>query len=165
MLLNKSIIILILTTVFQGDAFYYAVIPKETIRTKLFITSVDQPNGVQTITDVQNRLGTLIAPTNRGRDATPSQRKEIDTLLSSIEQQCPFAAPARSPLGEGTWTVQYTDAPPPSNGKLGIFDGVAQQQVSGLTSTENCYRNILRVPPNDWLVANLDALWEVLGLY
>jgi len=137
-------------------------------RTKLFLTTSDQLQDLRTIIDIQNTLRTLIQPTNRGRAATPSQRMEINTQLSLMEEQCSLAAPARSPLVEGTWTVQYTDAPPPSNGKLGIFDGVAQQQVSGVIPSSNlangdkekCYRNILRVPPNDWLVANLDAIWE-----
>lgn len=172
-----SIIILIFVTILQGNAFHSRPplqILKSHVRrtniptfmkitsTKLLSIAVDQSNSADTLTDAKIKLRTLIEPTNRGRNASPPQRKEINTLISIIEQQCSLSAPARSPLVEGLWTVQYTDSPPPSNGKLGIFDGVAQQQVSGVIEPdcEKCYRNILRVPPNDWLVANLDAVWE-----
>ena len=64
---------------------------------------------------------------------------------------------------EGSWIVDYTTAPPPSNGQLGPFKGIARQVVSLQDGT---YRNLLSFPPNDWLTASLDATYtEWDGVY
>jgi len=56
----------------------------------------------------------------------------------------------------GRWKVLYTTAPPPSNGQLGPFVGVAKQEIDLET---NSYKNILEVGDNSWLSAVLQATW------
>mmetsp|Transcript_18677 Transcript_18677/g.31923 ORF Transcript_18677/g.31923 Transcript_18677/m.31923 type:complete len:200 (-) Transcript_18677:167-766(-) len=99
----------------------------------------------------------MIAGTDSGREVSDSKRVLVDETLTRLEEQCSLSEPARSPLVEGRWTVLYTTSPPPSNGQLGPFRGVAQQEID---LTDGRYCNILRVPPTDWLVATLDATWE-----
>jgi hypothetical protein len=53
----------------------------------------------------------------------------------------------------------YSTAPPPSNGALGPFPGVAYQDIDLDGGT---YVNRL-VLPRDWLGAELSARWERLG--
>jgi len=54
--------------------------------------------------------------------------------------------------------VHGTNCPPPSNGQLGPFQGTAGQVIDGASTCS--YKNLLAVPPNDWLTATLDGLWE-----
>lgn len=89
------------------------------------------------------------------KTAPSSLLDEIEACLQTLEQTTPVSEPARSPLVFGKWFVRYTDAPPPSNGQLGIFSGQAYQMVEG-----TCYTNLLQVPPNRWLTAALQATWE-----
>lgn len=98
-----------------------------------------------------------IEETDSGREASDSTRLAVEKTLQQYESQCAVSEPARSPLVAGFWTVLYTTAPPPSNGQLGPFRGLAQQEVDLVSGK---YRNILRVPPNDWLTATLEATWE-----
>jgi hypothetical protein len=100
--------------------------------------------------------------TQSGQSSTSRQllHDEIETCLQTLEQTViPSNGPplllARNPLVFGTWSVRYTNAPPPSNGQLGIFSGQAYQTVKG-----NCYTNLLEVPPNRWLTAALQATWQ-----
>eukprot|EP00957_Ditylum_brightwellii_P211853 15366677-Ditylum_brightwellii.AAC.1 len=58
---------------------------------------------------------------------------------------------------DGKWKVEYTTAPPPSNGQLGPFVGIARQVIDLDTKR---YSNLLIVDPNEWLSATLDATWE-----
>lgn len=71
----------------------------------------------------------------------------------------------------GAWEVLYTDAPPPSNGQLGLFKGVAMQVID---LKNRSYRNELYIggntyaesQENAWLTAVLDAEWtEWDGIY
>ena len=106
---------------------------------------------------MKQALSELMSGTDRGRTTSPKQQQELETKLQQLEATCTLKAPANSPLVEGSWIVDYTTAPPPSNGQLGPFRGVARQVVSLKDGT---YRNLLSVPPNDWLTASLDATWE-----
>jgi hypothetical protein len=54
---------------------------------------------------------------------------------------------------------RYTNCPPPSNGQLGPFQGTAGQVIHD-DSDERSYQNLLKVPPNDWLTATLDGIWD-----
>lgn len=65
--------------------------------------------------------------------------------------------PARDSRNDGAWMVRYTTAPPPSNGRLGPFDGVARQVID---LKGGRYVNELSVPPHSWLRAVLNAQWS-----
>lgn len=102
--------------------------------------------------------------TDRGRSASPSQKERIHSLTSKLETMCPLSAPARDPRMDGPWIVLYTDAPPPSNGQLFIWKGIAKQVID---LAGGRYRNELYVggkgvneDQNAWLKAVLDASWE-----
>lgn len=110
----------------------------------------------QTIID-QSEVAAKVASTDRGRKVSPQKREELEAYFREIESLCKFPAPARSPFVQGSWLVEYTDASAPSNGQLGPFAGVAYQAVD-LESGR--YANILKVPPNDWLTATLEATWK-----
>ena len=60
---------------------------------------------------------------------------------------------------EGVWRVAYTNAPAPSNGRLGVFSGASFQVVD---ATRRRYSNVLSVPPENWLRCELRARWDVL---
>lgn len=119
--------------------------------------STDNDTATTNIKSIKKSLENLMAPTNRGRSTTPTQQDEIETHVQQLESLCNLEAPANSPLVQGSWIVDYTTAPPPSNGQLGPFSGIARQVVSLQDGT---YRNLLSVPPNDWLTASLDATWQ-----
>lgn len=58
---------------------------------------------------------------------------------------------------DGKWIVDYSTAPPPSNGKLGPFVGIARQIIDLSAGT---YVNYLSVPgevEKEWLSARLEA--------
>ena len=57
------------------------------------------------------------------------------------------------------WRVAYTNAPAPSNGRLGVFSGASFQVVD---ATRRRYSNVLSVPPENWLRCELRARWDVL---
>ena len=104
-----------------------------------------------------------MAATDQGRSASAQQQTEVENHVRTLERECSLAEPAKSPLVEGSWIVDYTTAPPPSNGQLGPFRGTARQVVNLESGT---YQNLLSVPPNDWLTASLDATWtEWDGVY
>ena len=54
-----------------------------------------------------------------------------------------------------------SNAPPPSNGQLGPFQGSSEQAIA---TQGDSYKNILRLPPNskdgEWLAVVLDGIWE-----
>ena len=110
-----------------------------------------------TVSSLESELQSLIANTDRGRKVSDKDKESIEKLLTRIEAECPSTEPARSPLVEGLWTVLYTTSPPPSNGQLGPFLGISQQEINLSTGT---YKNFLRVSPNDWLAATLAATYE-----
>jgi hypothetical protein len=112
---------------------------------------------------MKDSLSDLMADTDRGRSVSAEQQKELEAAFQKLEENFTLDEPARSPLVEGSWIVDYTTAPPPSNGQLGPFKGIARQVVN---LGDGTYRNLLSVPPNDWLTASLDATWtEWDGVY
>ena len=97
--------------------------------------------------------------TDGGRSTSPSQKDQIDSLISKLESMCSLSAPARDPRMDGPWIVLYTDAPPPSNGQLLFWRGTAKQVIN---MEGGRYRNELYVDNDQdaWLTAILDASWE-----
>ena len=98
----------------------------------------------------------MVTPTKRGLRANNDDRLKIDNLLKQLESNC-IQEPARSPFMEGKWLVEYSTAPPPSNGKLGPFEGNAKQIIN---LEDKTYVNLLTVDPDAWLSAELKAKWE-----
>jgi hypothetical protein len=90
----------------------------------------------------------------------------LEPMLERIEAKNTVQEPNRDPSFKGRWHVWYTNCPPPSNGRLGPFQGSAEQDIS--TSSEgqqgDAYNNILRLPANSkdgqWLTVVLDGVWE-----
>ena len=106
---------------------------------------------------LKSTITNQIRPTQRGRSTTSQQRYDIQQSLQLLETTCDCQEPARSPLVEGLWVVDYTTAPPPSNGVLGPWQGIAKQQVQLDSSHKYC--NQLSVG-KDWLTAELIARWD-----
>ncbi|GAQ81050.1 hypothetical protein KFL_000690280 [Klebsormidium nitens] len=50
----------------------------------------------------------VVANTNRGKNTTAWQRRQILDLIESVEPQNPTPDPIRSPLISGTWSLLYT---------------------------------------------------------
>lgn len=112
------------------------------------------------IKNIKSRINDEIKSTKRGLSAPPEQREKIDSLVRSLEELCPFEEPARMPDMAGKWIVEYTTAPPPSNGKLGPFAGIARQIID---LDEGTYVNYLSVPGDiekEFLSAKLEATFE-----
>eukprot|EP00958_Prasinococcus_capsulatus_P010175 scaffold993_cov393-Prasinococcus_capsulatus_cf.AAC.12 len=55
----------------------------------------------------------------------------------------PESETAKAQLLDGAWEVRYTTAPPPSNGQLGPFGGVAVQRID---MSNTAYVNELSIP-------------------
>ena len=72
--------------------------------------------------------------TVQGIRADSRTRIQIDEIVQKLEALNPTDSPALSDGMEGCWVVDYSDAPPPSNGVLGPFVGIAYQVV-GYCST------------------------------
>jgi hypothetical protein len=100
-----------------------------------------------------------IAGTSRGLECDDARRAAAEAVISALERLNPTPAPAASDLQAGVWEVQYSTAPPPSNGALGPFRGVAYQEIDLKSGT---YVNRLVLPRN-WLGAELSARWERVG--
>ena len=105
-----------------------------------------------------------VSSKGRSNNLSSTQRSQITSQLAHLESLCPLDEPARNPLMEGPWIVLYTDAPPPSNGQLGPFKGVAKQVIDLQKGT---YKNELYVggsgideDENAWLGAVLEATWK-----
>ena len=112
------------------------------------------------IEDLKEQIQNEIKTTKRGLSASPEQQTKIDTLVQSLESLCPYEEPARMPEMAGKWIVDYTTAPPPSNGKLGPFEGIARQIIDLDAGT---YVNYLSVPGDiekEFLSAKLEATFE-----
>ncbi|GFH52162.1 hypothetical protein CTEN210_08638 [Chaetoceros tenuissimus] len=127
--------------------------------------SIDRPSTnlfatVDSITDLKAEIEKSFLGTDRGLKATSQQQDMIDELVTKLENSCPLQEPARSPLMGGKWIVDYTTAPPPSNGQLGPFKGIARQIIDLEKGT---YLNYLSVPGDinkEWLSATLEATFE-----
>eukprot|EP00522_Entomoneis_paludosa_P004036 CAMPEP_0172472286 /NCGR_PEP_ID=MMETSP1065-20121228/68259_1 /TAXON_ID=265537 /ORGANISM="Amphiprora paludosa, Strain CCMP125" /LENGTH=228 /DNA_ID=CAMNT_0013230417 /DNA_START=392 /DNA_END=1078 /DNA_ORIENTATION=- len=96
------------------------------------------------------------------RDIDEALERGDESVLPSLFQQLEALnvplEPNRSPDFFGDWSVWYTDCPPPSNGQLGPFQGTSGQVI--FDDEAKTYQNLLKVPPNDWLTATLDGVWE-----
>jgi hypothetical protein len=110
--------------------------------------------------ELKSQIQEQVQGTQRGLATSKQEEKDIEQLVKELEVRCPFDEPARNPLMDGRWIVDYTTAPPPSNGKLGPFVGVARQIIDLEAGT---YTNYLSVPgeiKKEWLSATLDATFE-----
>jgi len=126
----------------------------------LKVSSSPITDSTKTIEDLKFEIDNEIKSTKRGLSASPEQRTKIDSLVQSLESLCPYEEPARMPEMEGKWIVDYTTAPPPSNGKLGPFEGIARQIIDLDSGT---YVNYLSVPGDiekEFLSARLEATFE-----
>jgi hypothetical protein len=126
----------------------------------LKVSSSPIVDSTKTIEDLKFEIDNEIKSTQRGLSASPEQRTKIDSLVQSLESLCPYEEPARMPEMEGKWIVDYTTAPPPSNGKLGPFEGIARQIIDLDSGT---YVNYLSVPGDiekEFLSARLEATFE-----
>jgi len=123
-----------------------------TNRVPLFATST-------TTDELKSQVLVAIEPTRRGLSADASKKLVVETKIRALEAKCPIKEPARDARMAGEWEVLYTTAPPPSNGQLGPFVGVAKQDIDLVNKT---YKNILEVGRNNniWLSAVLQATWE-----
>ena len=110
------------------------------------------------IEDLKSQVLVAIEPTKRGLSASTEKQSAIEAKIRAVETACPLTEPARDPRMGGGWEVLYTTAPPPSNGQLGPFVGVAKQKID---LQGGGYQNILQVGggANPWLSAILDATW------
>ena len=142
---------------FRSESLHSNTRPKSLDRLSSLATATPVQEDMKiAVSSVKRILSDSIVATDLGRRATDSQKAQIEQYLQQLEQCSSLSAPTRSPLTGGAWKVEYTTAPPPSNGQLGPFKGTAQQIVDLEGGT---YRNLLVVPPNDWLTAALDATW------
>ena len=110
--------------------------------------------------DLKSQIQDQVQSTQRGLTTTEQEEEQIEQLVQQLETRCPFDEPARNPLMGGRWVVDYTTAPPPSNGKLGPFVGVSRQIID---LEEGTYTNYVSVPgeiKKEWLSATLDATFE-----
>lgn len=120
------------------------------------------------VEELKVQVLTAIEPTERGLATSSEQKLTIDAHIRVLENACTLLAPARDPRMNGGWEVLYTTAPPPSNGKLGPFVGIAKQNIDLLNGR---YTNVLQVGGKNgdganknnntcWLTAILDATWK-----
>ena len=132
---------------------------KMTASTVLFFSMLCAVEAFSPIDDLKSQILKSIEPTRRGLSTTKEQRSTIEAEIRALEAACPLDEPARDGRMAGGWEVLYTTAPPPSNGKLGPFVGVAKQAIDLVGGG---YKNILQVGSADnvWLSAVLDASWE-----
>ena len=120
-------------------------------------SSSSQETGVL-IADLVKQIDLYLLDNNKNKKVDPP-----DELFQRMEALNQINEPNRSAGFLGEWHVWYTDCPPPSNGQLGPFQGTAGQvilQDESSTTTRSTYQNQLKVPPNDWLTATLDGVWE-----
>jgi hypothetical protein len=119
------------------------------ISTRLYSQSTSSASSLSTISPSQ-ALANI--------EQAIAQGQNPRTLIEAFEEsnESPIPNPHRSPLYLGDWHVYWTDCPPPSNGVLGPFKGTSSQVIGG----QGEYQNLLRVPPNNWLSATLDGVWE-----
>eukprot|EP00532_Pseudo-nitzschia_australis_P001774 CAMPEP_0168186050 /NCGR_PEP_ID=MMETSP0139_2-20121125/14201_1 /TAXON_ID=44445 /ORGANISM="Pseudo-nitzschia australis, Strain 10249 10 AB" /LENGTH=263 /DNA_ID=CAMNT_0008107983 /DNA_START=157 /DNA_END=947 /DNA_ORIENTATION=+ len=130
------------------------------LRSTLKATENPTASSPEALQDLKSKIDMEIKSTKRGLSASPEERAKIDSLVQSLEAICPYEEPARMPNMAGNWIVEYTTAPPPSNGKLGPFAGIARQIIDLDNGT---YVNYLSVPGDiekEFLSAKLEATFE-----
>jgi len=128
--------------------------------TALKAAPISSTTSTEAIEDLKFQIQNEIKSTKRGLSASPEKRMKIDSLVQSLESLCPYEEPARMPEMAGKWIVDYTTAPPPSNGKLGPFEGIARQIID---LDDGTYVNYLSVPGDiekEFLSAKLEATYE-----
>ena len=153
--IRKSLLHIVLFTLFlQPICSFYS--PQNEIPRQNRPLYLRNQQDLSSIPSLKSAIDKAILPTKRGTAASSTQQSEIEILLQRLESQCPLKTPARDPRMEGKWCVQYTTAPPPSNGQLGPFLGTARQIIDLENGT---YINKLEVDPNEWLSAELRAKW------
>jgi len=134
---------------FRGIAFVQRFPSSSTTRAASFTTTTAIEGAMQ---DVE-----LLLIENNGDVAI----EQLEALFKAVENQNAYKEPNREAIYKGTWHVWYSNAPPPSNGQLGPFQGSAEQAIAGRGDS---YKNILRLPPNSkddvWLTVVLDGIWE-----
>ncbi len=133
------------------------VSPKETKTCPLMASTTAD---IEVIDKLKAQIQSEISTTERGLSASEKQKGDVDDLIQKLEANCPLSEPARSSLMGGKWIVDYTTAPPPSNGKLGPFVGYARQIID---LDEGTYVNYLSVPGDikkEWLSAKLEATFS-----
>jgi hypothetical protein len=138
-----------------GESAFLRHARRPTQKTIVYDSSIS--TGEPQTTSIKERLEEFVASTNRGRSVTDQDGESVEQLLEELDSFNEYKEPTRSPLTAGSWTVGYTTAPAPSNGQLGPFMGIAQQEIN---LDDKTYKNILIVPPNEWLKASLNAVWE-----
>jgi len=134
--------------------------PKSFIRRKDLILKVTVSSSNSQIEEIKSTIERKIESTERGLSTTIQEQEDIEMVVQALEKNCPLAEPARSLIMGDKWIVDYTTAPPPSNGKLGPFVGVARQIID---LHEGTYVNYLSVPgeiEKEWLSAKLEATFE-----
>lgn len=82
--------------------------------------------------DLKRELLTSVSTTNRGFVASPSQRKEIITLIEQIERQNPTPAPCDDPQLTGRWRLLFTNA----------FDIVSLALLTPVALVGQIYQNV-----------------------
>ena len=110
---------------------------------------------------IKQKILKAISSTDCGRlaDQESLTAEYVDKLFEELEsynecvESLTLDEPVRPSRKCGSWTVAY----PPSNGQLGPFHGVSRRVID---IDKKTYKNILVVPPNDWLKATLEARLE-----
>lgn len=105
-----------------------------------------------------NQQDDVASLSRRIEDCVARGQEDPEPWLCRLEELNSSREPNRDQGFLGDWHVWYTDAPPPSNGRLGPFQGTAAQHIDDAMTRS--YQNLLAVPPNDWLTATLDGRWE-----
>jgi hypothetical protein len=143
---------------FEAKRYHRGASSSDDIALKATPSSITASTEV--IQDLKFQIENEIKSTKRGLSASPEKRTKINSLVQSLESLCPYEEPARMPEMEGKWIVDYTTAPPPSNGKLGPFEGIARQIID---LDDGTYINYLSVPGDiekEFLSAKLEATFE-----
>jgi hypothetical protein len=138
----------------QPSNLYYAT------RKSFLSGAMTQSEKTMNVRKLKENIQSKIDSTQRGLSGTVAEKQSIDRLIQRLEGECYIKEPARSTLMGGKWIVDYTSAPPPSNGKLGPFIGVARQIID---LDQRTYVNYLSVPGNiekEWLSARLEASFQ-----
>lgn len=131
---------------------FVAVGPSSRVQTTTTIRTLSPLSATTTTT-------TAAATVQDAIDATLVAGQNPILLIEQLEAlEDSKAEPNRKPEFLGQWHVWWTNCPPPSNGQLGPFTGTSEQMIQDAAS--GSYQNILRVPPNDWIMAVLDGIYE-----
>ena len=111
----------------------------------------------RSLSTLKKQIGAVLPPRN-GVGASAEACSKVTSLSSQLEELNPTLNPATDNMkkSSGSWKVEFSDAPPPSNGQLGPFVGTAIQKIDTATKT---YSNILDLPP---IKVQLDASYSPL---